>query len=216
MLQRLLRLMKKVGASLISEERQRQISDEGFTPEHDACLTNGELIRAARCYEAAATSTLLAGRVHPRMPNDWPFTSDRWNPEGDAVRLFVKAGALFKAELDRLDRAGTSGIVQYTDCLLGIKRCASHIDDLASCEPSPASQWQIGCRLLGTVHEVYPGQDPHEPLLTFVVAEGEGILMMGVRHIIPPSVGMTVEIELVEGTNGPNWRICDIVPAEAA
>lgn len=40
----------KTGIELIAEERQRQITEEGWTPEHDINHTNGQLASAAACY----------------------------------------------------------------------------------------------------------------------------------------------------------------------
>jgi hypothetical protein len=83
-------------------ERQRQISAEGWTPEHDDAHNNGELALAAGKYAGAAGGwTSLVG---------WPWSQHWWKP-GTPRRMLVKAGALILAEIERLDRkAGTSGV----------------------------------------------------------------------------------------------------------
>lgn len=87
------------GAALITTERHRQISDEGWTPDHDARHASGDLTRAACCYAMYATGVLNNGRVV------WP-----WDPEdfkrAAPVRMLTKAGALIAAEIDRLLAAG--------------------------------------------------------------------------------------------------------------
>ena len=40
----------KTGIDLIAEERQRQISVEGWTPQHDDTHTDNSLAKAAACY----------------------------------------------------------------------------------------------------------------------------------------------------------------------
>ncbi len=40
----------KTGIELIAQERQRQVSEEGWTAEHDDGHTDQELARAASCY----------------------------------------------------------------------------------------------------------------------------------------------------------------------
>ena len=85
------------GTELIAAERERQISDEGWTPEHDDQHTEGQLAKAAACYAVQA-----AGGAVTKY--DWPWEGKWWKP-GDPVRGLVKAGALIAAEIDRLRRA---------------------------------------------------------------------------------------------------------------
>lgn len=76
------------GAGLIAAERQRQISEEGWTPEHDDEHGDGYL---------AVAAAHLCQR-----------TSDRWGlyakHQHDRQRQLVIAGALIAAEIDRLAR----------------------------------------------------------------------------------------------------------------
>lgn len=46
--------MIKSGIDLIAAERQRQIEEEGWTPDHDDQHTNGELALAAACCSGRA------------------------------------------------------------------------------------------------------------------------------------------------------------------
>ena len=90
-------LTKKTGVELIADERQRQIEKEGWTAEHDAEHTNGELADAAVAYA-------MRGYWKKRM---WPFRGDGFKPStaewpDGRIRDLVKAGALIAAEIDRL------------------------------------------------------------------------------------------------------------------
>lgn len=86
------------GIERIAAERQRQIEQEGWTPEHDATHRYGELIEAAECYTYAARTGIL----HP--PQGWPWEPSWWKPSADPIRNLEKAGALIAAEIDRLQR----------------------------------------------------------------------------------------------------------------
>lgn len=81
-------------------ERQRQISVEGWTPEHDDRYTTGALATAAGCY---AMFTLAYPPGDP--VSFWPWSPSWWKPSDESRRNLVKAGALILAEIDRLDRA---------------------------------------------------------------------------------------------------------------
>lgn len=84
------------GAERITRERARHTDGEGFTPEHDAQFTNGELLEAAECY---LTATWF---LPSEPPFGWPFGSADWKPSQDRIRNLEKAGALIAAEIDRL------------------------------------------------------------------------------------------------------------------
>lgn len=86
----------------IAAERQRQISAEGWTPDHDDAHGSGEMAKAAACY------ALNAGRAPEYRDNSfvrsyWPWEFSWWKPT-TARRDLVKAGALIVAEIERLDR----------------------------------------------------------------------------------------------------------------
>lgn len=81
-------------------ERRRQITAEGWTPEHDDLYCAAELPRAAAAY-------ILSG-ANDEAPAIWPFLAKWWKPR-DARANYVRAGALILAEIERLDRAGAPG-----------------------------------------------------------------------------------------------------------
>lgn len=94
-------------------ERQRQISAEGWTPQHDDEHDSGELAAASCSYALAA-----ADQLHPQsqgdggfadhMPPTWPWDASWWKPGRDPRRMLEKAGALILAEMERIDRAATT------------------------------------------------------------------------------------------------------------
>lgn len=103
---------EKTGAELIAAERERQVSEEDWTPEHDDQHDVGELATAAACY---AEERWPDGE---RIPSNWPFEDEAWKPAPDQaetheprIRELTKAGALIAAEIDRLQRAA---LTQHT------------------------------------------------------------------------------------------------------
>lgn len=95
------------GAELITEERKRQIEQEGWTPEHDSQHSYGELALAAMCYaspypDPKLYDPLVHFKDHP-VPPMWPWAREWWKPSpDDRKRELIKAGALIAAEIDRL------------------------------------------------------------------------------------------------------------------
>ncbi len=91
-------------------ERQRQVSEEGWTPEHDDAHTDESLVLAAICYACPPARQVMAngavGRARLMIPASWPrsWAIDWWKPKGRR-RDLVRAGALIIAEIERLDRA---------------------------------------------------------------------------------------------------------------
>jgi hypothetical protein len=90
----------KSGVELIAAERHRQISEEGWTPEHDARHTRGELARAGAVYAMPANGSWKA--------DNWPFEPESikhdWRSADGRIRELARAGALIAAEIDRLHR----------------------------------------------------------------------------------------------------------------
>lgn len=82
-------------------ERQRQISAEGWTPEHDDLYVDGEMAAAAACYTINAAG--WAQKVLTPLSMLWPWAKSWWKPTTPR-RDLVKAGALILAEIERLDR----------------------------------------------------------------------------------------------------------------
>jgi hypothetical protein len=85
------------GAVAILRERVRQITHEGYQPEHDLAHTGNELAWAAWCLIDRALSD---HPDNPSVPDMWPWEPAAWKP-GDPIRMLVKAGALAAAEIDR-------------------------------------------------------------------------------------------------------------------
>ncbi len=83
-------------------ERQRQISEIGYAPDHDDEHADGSLARAAACY-ALGRKSVRALEWSPDVIL-WPWENWAWK-NGEPRRMLVKAGALILAEIERLDRA---------------------------------------------------------------------------------------------------------------
>lgn len=120
------------GIDLIAAERQRQISDEGWTAEHDDAHSCGEMAAAAVCYAAYAMGQPVyrktchdhAGMMAFSFVDPWPWEEvyDKRDIYGwldpdmgliepteqdrreHTIRCLIKAGALVAAEIDRLQR----------------------------------------------------------------------------------------------------------------
>lgn len=86
----------------VLEERLRQKTEEGWTPEHDDEHELGEMALAASCY--AEQSCCSYERVDPGVAARWPWSYDWWKPKNPR-RDLVRAAALILAEIERLDRA---------------------------------------------------------------------------------------------------------------
>lgn len=90
----------------IVEERQRQVSTEGYSEEHDDEHTNFALCRAGAAYSLAASGVWRGSGITDIMskpmyfPKDWDFKPD----PVDQRKNLVKAAALILAEIERLDR----------------------------------------------------------------------------------------------------------------
>lgn len=108
----------KTGAQLIAEERERQMTKEGWSAEHDDMHNAGELLDASGQYLQFASFQVSTGRTDgthyfhgmPPTPYHWPWDGAWWKPsDTDPIRNLVKAGALIAAEIDRLQRAEGRG-----------------------------------------------------------------------------------------------------------
>lgn len=97
-------LITKKAHGDVLDERFRQTSKEGWTPEHDDAHPYSEMAKAAACYAAIEnpnhTLRLHYGKYdEPVWPEDWTY-----KPK-DRRRNLVRAAALIIAEIERLDRA---------------------------------------------------------------------------------------------------------------
>lgn len=82
------------GQELISIERARQLQEKTITVQRDdATHRVGALARHAACYEEHGAD--------PEPPADWPGDLD-WHRQPNDVAALVRAGALYQAEIDRL------------------------------------------------------------------------------------------------------------------
>lgn len=92
-------------------ERQRQVSVEGWTPEHDDEHNEGQMAGAAGCYARHVNARAwvygapgIDDYASEPVPDVWPLDENWWKPSTPR-RDLVKAGALILAELERMDRA---------------------------------------------------------------------------------------------------------------
>lgn len=98
-------------------ERRRQVSQEGWSEEHDDHHDTGELALAASCYAWAASlgeDGQEDVKVYPFTGEEgrfvrkfWPWDASWWK-HASPRRMLVKACALLLAEIERIDRAAHS------------------------------------------------------------------------------------------------------------
>jgi hypothetical protein len=81
-------------------ERKRQISAEGWKPDHDDKHVGFQMATAAACYALYSSGFRTAADI---WPNTW---TPAWFKPTNPRRNLVKAAALILAEIERLDRAG--------------------------------------------------------------------------------------------------------------
>lgn len=95
----------------ITDERERQVKAEGWTPEHDDDHNKGELAFAGACY-AFHAGDQARGLRHPTHATAplvyWPWDTGWWKPK-DQRRDLIRAAALIVAEIERLDRVPVEG-----------------------------------------------------------------------------------------------------------
>lgn len=139
------------GVRLIAAERQRQITQERWTPDHDDQHADGALVVAARTYiEAALNLNEVHGVEYETPSYDWP-TGWAWKPSDNPVRNLVKAGALIAAEIDRLQRAALAAVdsadVRRAPC------SGARLDDETCVCGHPGTEHDAGliCRICHTV-----------------------------------------------------------------
>lgn len=96
--------MSKSAIDMIREERDRQISKEGWTLAHDDEHRNGELVCAAVVYASAYPIRAKSALSNEYIVDVWP---DGWEYKPkDRISDLVRAGALIVAEIERLQRLG--------------------------------------------------------------------------------------------------------------
>ena len=83
------------GQELVSIERTRQLHEKRITVQRDDATHGiGALAQAAVFYEIYGTED--------EPPQGWPPRL-RWDPQPNDVAALVRAGALYQAEIDRLE-----------------------------------------------------------------------------------------------------------------
>jgi hypothetical protein len=93
------------GVGLIAAERERQISQEGWSAEHDDLHAEGILAIAA-----AELAVDGYANITPPFERDHCGSRAKYGYRGskpDRVRALTIAGALIAAEIDRLQRVAT-------------------------------------------------------------------------------------------------------------
>ena len=96
------------GLEIISKERHRQISEEGYTINSDQENDNEELACAAAAYATPKMKRTYLyrwdrdkGYIPSIFPKEWMIKY--WKPSPDnRIKELAKAGALIAAEIDRL------------------------------------------------------------------------------------------------------------------
>lgn len=94
---------KSDGVEIIHAERQRQVQQEGRTPEHDDEHSRGEMAIAAACYALEGTDAWVSYPDDDPAGSGWPWGQRWWKPK-DKLRNLARAGALIAAEIDRFLR----------------------------------------------------------------------------------------------------------------
>lgn len=101
----------KTGIQIISEERDRQVTAEGWSPDHDSTHIEGQLAYAGASYalyHAMKTTFPPASfeklKLEDQATKEWPWEREWWKPSTDPIKNLAKAGALIAAEIDRLQR----------------------------------------------------------------------------------------------------------------
>lgn len=129
----------KTAEDLINDERQRQISAEGWTIEHDDTHIHGELQKAADCYyEYADDNDYTDKKVH----QCWPWDKSWWKPK-NRLQDFIRAGALYKAEFERMERKGGLVGPKLTNLRIAITQCKIKIAEILKCQSYAHQQTPI-------------------------------------------------------------------------
>lgn len=104
-------MTESLGATMIADERSRQIEVEGYAALVDDGYTNYELSSAAQAYlvDSFCTSDEAFESIKGSPPYCYPWGASTWNPSKDPIRNLAKAGALIAAEIDRLIRMEGNG-----------------------------------------------------------------------------------------------------------
>jgi hypothetical protein len=95
----------KTGIEIITDERKRQIVEEGFDFKRDDGYDSQQLARAAACYAEPIRPLSEAWFGRDLRLENWPWARSWWKPSPEnRIKELAKAGALIAAEIDRLQR----------------------------------------------------------------------------------------------------------------
>ena len=112
------------GAGLIGAERRRQMSEEGWSNQHDD--QHGSVVLAL-----AALSYRDAQDANSPQPVFWPWSPEWWKPKG-RQRNLERAGALYQAAADAAERAGD--YERRNDLLGHVESCSILLDSIISAD----------------------------------------------------------------------------------
>ena len=88
----------------IMNERLRQKTEKGYTPEHDDQYQENQLARAAGCYA-----------LEEKFDDFWPWKDGAWKPEVSTRETFIKAAALMVAHIELMDRQTRAEVKHSTE-----------------------------------------------------------------------------------------------------
>jgi hypothetical protein len=100
----------KTAIEMIAAERERQITEKGYSPEHDDGHRDRELSAAAGSYALHAAGFASIPHIEgdnlnfDTITSIWPFDEYEFNGRTEQMDALVKAGALIVAEIERLLR----------------------------------------------------------------------------------------------------------------
>lgn len=134
------------GYGLIKQERQRQKEVKGWTAEHDAQHTKGELKAAALCYWGYNSMW-----KDEDIADMWPWEKSWWKPSKDKKKDLIRAGALYMAENDR---AGNNEcdiqinmLARKIDVYLRNEKAKSWMDEAPMMQVNDMPQWTHNTKL---------------------------------------------------------------------
>lgn len=108
-----------IGLTVILEERERLRTEDGLTDDAADRLTAGQIHAAAQCYLLSTDS----------RPGGKPWlVGFAWRP-GDRTVHLARAGGLYLAEAERLDRAGKPAADRLRRAALAIAEGLSKLID---------------------------------------------------------------------------------------
>ena len=103
--------MKSIGLDLITEERIRQIVEEGRSLDHDQQHESSQLLYAAICYASPEPIFVKRnivsqkkGCIGTSFQDPWPYDFADKREEHSRIKQLQIAGALIAAELDRINK----------------------------------------------------------------------------------------------------------------